>query len=1235
MKRKNLQLTFCLTGMILFFLSGSLSKLKANTPPEASDNTIDVHQGVSYTFNLQGSDEETSIYDLEFSIVDDVDHGSLDFFFPDSLPRYSYRVTYTSDETYSGTDHFTYKVHDGTEWSGTATVTINVAENMPPEVEDMELEAVNTSTRKFKLPVSDDITSTSKIQIVIIADVAHGTLESAMETVPEFYMKKYTPDEGYTGNDQFTYKAVDEQGNESEVKTVTINVKENTAPVTYPANIIVLKNIENGINYLHFFDPDEEVNQNMTFELIDSTQNGALTYFSTSFGKYTYIPNHNFTGKDSFTWRVTDGASWSEIREVEIMVIEPGNPSGTSILVVVPESIYTGLKSKIDRLINDLNNEGHDTKLKLWNGGDDYKLWQYLQSEYRTENQFLGGAIFIGKSLPEMDNGDIAYWNMLEYNQSHYSKHRDIWVSRFDEDDITKLGYGLDANHRYRTGQSRLPYDAYRALADEFPHDTSLLNNYKNVWDRAIELDVSNIIEPMTKGAEVVYRGDHNHPSTGNGPFQCRFAFINGCYAANHIGNYQFTREGSNLMSVGSKEFTAFAYFVEGDHGYYTIDKFCKDDAADLLNQKASLGHILNNSLDIRPFKRGGTYYFGDLSLPVKNNPPGVVPAIDEYNASTISLMAGEKVDFSVTISDPDAGDDDNPALDYEHKVEWFFHEYFINEKERIYQDPVITTTSNQSSWDAVSYIFDQPHNYDTRVEVQDEWYARAWKHKEIIVKPNPLYPLRINLGTYSGHDTYFPDYTDDDGNVWLYQEEYNSGKGNWGWQDGGCGRSSNNGKPMESEIGNSEIDPVYWYWNNICDDGPSYLKVPIANDTYTVNIHVADMKSGSEGERLLDAWIEGNKVLDGFDAYKEAGSKMAVVESFTAEVTDGELTIKFLKNSAGSNDAMVNAIEILPQGVNTYTITASTNTGGSISPSGEVSVTEGSGKTFIIEPDENYEVADVKVNGGSMGVVSHFTFTDVDADQTIAVTFREVAVPVYTITASAGMHGQISPLGEIKVEKGAGQSFTITPNVGYKVLDVKVDSVSQGILANYEFTDVAGNHTIEATFISDSTPIHTITALAGKGGVISPSGEVQVAEGASQNFAITPDAGYKVLDVKVNSVSQGILANYEFTDVAGNHTIEAIFAKEAPTSIASGNNHKDKVNVYPMPFEGHIFIEGLDKGKALVSMYNINGMVVLEQTIETTGTLVLDGLQQLEKGIYLINIQQEKRSRNIKVIKI
>ena len=71
---------------------------------------------------------------------------------------------------------------------------------------------------------------------------------------------------------------------------------------------------------------------------------------------------------------------------------------------------------------------------------------------------------------------------------------------------------------------------------------------------------------------------------------------------------------------------------------------------------------------------------------------------------------------------------------------------------------------------------------------------------------------------------------------------------------------------------------------------------------------------------------------------------------------------------------------------------------------------------------------------------------------------------------------------------------------------------------------------------------VFTITATAGKGGSISPSGAVSVNEGGSQAFAIVPDANYSIASVTVNGIDQGAISSYTFTGVSGNHTISAAF---------------------------------------------------------------------------------------------
>lgn len=69
-----------------------------------------------------------------------------------------------------------------------------------------------------------------------------------------------------------------------------------------------------------------------------------------------------------------------------------------------------------------------------------------------------------------------------------------------------------------------------------------------------------------------------------------------------------------------------------------------------------------------------------------------------------------------------------------------------------------------------------------------------------------------------------------------------------------------------------------------------------------------------------------------------------------------------------------------------------------------------------------------------------------------------------------------------------------------------------------------------------------TITATAGAGGSIDPSGKVDVAVNSSKTFTITPAAGYAVANVKVDGVGVGAVRSYTFTNITTSHTIEAIF---------------------------------------------------------------------------------------------
>jgi hypothetical protein len=180
------------------------------------------------------------------------------------------------------------------------------------------------------------------------------------------------------------------------------------------------------------------------------------------------------------------------------------------------------------------------------------------------------------------------------------------------------------------------------------------------------------------------------------------------------------------------------------------------------------------------------------------------------------------------------------------------------------------------------------------------------------------------------------------------------------------------------------------------------------------------------------------------------------------------------------------------------------------------------------------------------VGAVTSYTFNNIAANHSIAASFVSsapaAASSTYTITASAGTGGAISPSGAVAASRGTSKTFAITPSPNYKVSTVYVDGRWKGPISSYTFTNVTANHTINAKF---TLKTFTITASAGTGGTISPSGAVSVPYGYAKYFSIRPNTGYKISKVLVNGVSVGAVTSYRFDNVINNHTISATFVKK------------------------------------------------------------------------------------------
>jgi hypothetical protein len=148
------------------------------------------------------------------------------------------------------------------------------------------------------------------------------------------------------------------------------------------------------------------------------------------------------------------------------------------------------------------------------------------------------------------------------------------------------------------------------------------------------------------------------------------------------------------------------------------------------------------------------------------------------------------------------------------------------------------------------------------------------------------------------------------------------------------------------------------------------------------------------------------------------------------------------------------------------FTITARTENEeqGTISPSGLLTVPSGGSQTFAVTPKQGYKVSFLQVDGKSQGAIDTFTFTNVSANHTITAGFSAMT---YTIDATSGANGSLLPNSLLRYQQGESQTFTITPNAGFKIADVTVDGTPQGAIETYTFANIDRDHTIAVSFVA------------------------------------------------------------------------------------------------------------------------------------------------------------------------
>lgn len=276
-----------------------------NDAPVANDDTATVAEDGSINIDVLGNDNDAEEDELSVIKVSDPANGSVTL-------ENDGTFTYEPDANFTGEDSFTYKVNDGEFDSADATVTITVTPvNDAPVANDDSASTDEGEAVTIAVLDNDNDIDSNTLSVIKVADPANGSVELNQDG-----SFTYTPAANFTGEDSFTYKVNDTQA-DSNTATVTIVIGSvNDAPVANDDSFST--NEEQAVNGNVLDNDTDEEDDDLTATKISDPANGDVTLNED--GSFTYTPDQNFNGEDSFTYQANDGSLNSNIATVTITV---------------------------------------------------------------------------------------------------------------------------------------------------------------------------------------------------------------------------------------------------------------------------------------------------------------------------------------------------------------------------------------------------------------------------------------------------------------------------------------------------------------------------------------------------------------------------------------------------------------------------------------------------------------------------------------------------------------------------------------------------------------------------------------------------------------------------------------------------------------------------------------------------------------------------------------------------
>ncbi|KPA15190.1 protein containing Laminin G, subdomain 2, partial [Candidatus Magnetomorum sp. HK-1] len=277
-----------------------------NDQPIANADTVSIFEDVFLAYTLTGSDPDDDPF--TFSIDNTPSKGVISL-----MNESTGLIHYTPNEDIFGDEQIVFKVNDGQMDSDPALLTIRIKEsNDPPMAIPFSITITEDTAISFTAKGSDP--DDDPVEFSIFSQGSKGIVKIVNTSTGEM---QYTPDLNETGVDYISY-IMNDGFIDSQAVTITVNI----SPVNDPpmGKRYITSILEDTAVQLNLFASDVESDA-LTFTIVKNGNKGTATIINAQTGLCSYLPDLNQTGKEGFTFQVSDGQAVSEPAYVTLTII--------------------------------------------------------------------------------------------------------------------------------------------------------------------------------------------------------------------------------------------------------------------------------------------------------------------------------------------------------------------------------------------------------------------------------------------------------------------------------------------------------------------------------------------------------------------------------------------------------------------------------------------------------------------------------------------------------------------------------------------------------------------------------------------------------------------------------------------------------------------------------------------------------------------------------------------------